>query len=566
MLLSAAVLLVKDYERNPSNRQSIEFAYWILLSYSLLTGDYDPLYDISIGLGFYPICNAIAEQSEGSCSLFSGYASSVIRRSFLNDGKIETIEQANRFKDFRANGSLDVALLAPTSFGKTEALLGVALSPDAGKRVCVVVPTKSLLNQMARELKKHNPMRKVLTHDEMYEDEDSFIAVLTQERALRLLESNTALCFDIVFIDEAHHLYESGERAVLLARLIRLARRRNKEVRLCYTSPVVAPPSHFAAISGFKSDEIRIRFNMKEPRYLLYRRDGSVYLFNRFFDDYLPVGTYGDPWDCVIKESDEKNLIYVNSPRKIQKAARELASRLPLLEGSDGLSELTAMLRRHVHEDYDEIECVRHGVVYLHGQMPDSIKDYLEHKFNTMKSIKYVVANTVVLEGVNLPIDSIFVMSASHLNKRNFINLIGRASRLNRVFGNQPRLPKLQPQIVCIDNDEYDRRGGNMKNLLATIRTSEMQEKVDNPLIKSREGAELSRDDEEAVEIEEYLEAEHDNEVESFKADLYRLGFGEIYRIDDALVHELYNRMKQGRREGCDIIDLLNSLFIEGGC
>lgn len=562
-LLSSAILLIKDFERDRTSLQGLEFAYWIILSYSLETKDYEPLYDFAVFFGLYPICDAIALIDDAG-SLLNGFTTELIRRSYRKRGHIETIEQFNGAKAFDETYESDVAYLAPTSFGKSELVLSRIAASDAKDKVCIVVPTKSLLNQTAKAVKENISGKRLITHDEMYCGEKKFVAVLTQERALRLLSANEGLSFDELYIDEAHHLYDSTGRAILLTRLIRLVRRRNESASLFYLSPVIAEVSHLSSLSNSEIAEIRVRFNMKEPRYRLFLRTGKLQAFNRFFGEYLDLCSYADIWKCITYESADKNLIFVNSPKKIQKVARELASMLPLIPIDSDLDGVIKMLSMHVHADYDEIECIKHGVLYLHGQMLDSVKDYLEHKYNTLDSLRYVVANTVVLEGVNLPIDAIFILSSKNLGKRNLVNLIGRASRLNRVFGESPNLLGLMPKVTFIDNDEYDRKGGNMKNALERLRSADFRDEVKNPIIKKCEGVVLDDKENVVVEIETYVEEEHNEELAVFKAELFRLGFHEVYNIGDEFAKVIFSRIKQGNVKGLDLVDLLYEVFISG--
>ena len=561
-VLAVSVLLIQDFEQNPDHIQSLEFSYWIILSYSLRTSDYAPLYDFAVSFGLYPICGVVAS-SDCRLSLFSDFANQEIQRSFSIDGRIETIEQFNRGRSFIEASSKNIAYLAPTSFGKTELVLKRVLARNAPDKVCIVVPTKSLLNQTTNAVRNNNPERRVISHDEMYDDDARFIAVLTQERAMRLLERNIDLAFDELYIDEAHHLFDSSDRDILLMRLIKMAKKRNGNMSLFFLSPVISDASHLSCISA-DTKEIRIRLNMKEPSYRLFTRDGTYSVFNRFFGEYLPLGRYANMWDCILQNASEKNLVYVNSPKKIQQVALSLASKLPPLPLDGELLKLVEMLSSHVHARYDEIECVKHGVLYLHGQMPDSIKDYLEHKYNAINSIRFVVANTVVLEGVNLPIDAIFILSSSHLNERNLVNLVGRASRLNRVFGATPNLNGLMPKVVFLDNDDYDRRGGNMKKRMVCLRSTVFTDKITNPLIKKAEGKSLNDSDKEIVEIEEYISVAHTEKHSVFKSELYRLGFSSVYLIDDELVEALLYRIESGNVKGLDLFDLLYSVFIDG--
>ena len=55
-------------------------------------------------------------------------------------------------------------------------------------------------------------------------NDENIIAVLTQERLLRLLQNNPNLKFDLLVVDEAHNLLdefsEENYRSVILARCV----------------------------------------------------------------------------------------------------------------------------------------------------------------------------------------------------------------------------------------------------------------------------------------------------------------------------------------------------------
>ena len=61
LLLSGAVLLLRYGFADSKRLRSLEFAYWIVLNYSLNTGDLKPLYDFSFELGLYPLSKSIVE-------------------------------------------------------------------------------------------------------------------------------------------------------------------------------------------------------------------------------------------------------------------------------------------------------------------------------------------------------------------------------------------------------------------------------------------------------------------------------------------------------------------------
>ena len=49
-LLASAIILTKEYELNKEYTGYLEFAYYIILTYSIKYNDYKPLYDFSINL------------------------------------------------------------------------------------------------------------------------------------------------------------------------------------------------------------------------------------------------------------------------------------------------------------------------------------------------------------------------------------------------------------------------------------------------------------------------------------------------------------------------------------
>lgn len=72
-LLSAAIALLRYGLKDKNRTRSLEFAYWIILNYSLSTGDYRPLYDLSFELGLYPVAKSIVDIDEGHFNTLSDF-------------------------------------------------------------------------------------------------------------------------------------------------------------------------------------------------------------------------------------------------------------------------------------------------------------------------------------------------------------------------------------------------------------------------------------------------------------------------------------------------------------
>ena len=69
LLLSAAIALLRYGLEDKNRTRSLEFAYWIILNYSLSTGNLKPLYDLSFELGLYPWPNQLLILMKGALIL-----------------------------------------------------------------------------------------------------------------------------------------------------------------------------------------------------------------------------------------------------------------------------------------------------------------------------------------------------------------------------------------------------------------------------------------------------------------------------------------------------------------
>lgn len=564
-LLSAAIALLRYGLKAKNRTRSLEFAYWIILNYSLSTGDYRPLYDLSFELGLYPVAKSIVDIDEGRFNTLSDFiALDEIEKNFTK-GVTLTLEQKLSDSSFSSYSGEGFAYIAPTSFGKTERLVDAVLDDKSGCRPCVIVPTKSLLAQTRDDVFKRHPRTKVITHDEMYQCEKSFIAILTQERAIRLLEANPTLSFSSVFLDEAHNAFEVDDRALLISRLIRESKFRNPSTRFYYFSPVIDDINLLSAISGFKVEGCKVNKSMKEPRYYLLDNGGALRAYNRFFNSFCQVSSFNDTWDCLKNKATAKNLVFLSSPKKVREAALDLASSLPDDPVAPELARVISALTEHVSPLYDEILCLRHGVVYLHGQMPDGIKNYLLNRAAKLDSIRFIFANEVIMEGINLPFDSVFILELRTKRRSALINLIGRASRLNYVFGDRPHLKRLSPQIIFAES-KWTRSKPTMTNAIAELHSVGFKDRGDNLRIKKSKGESLSDKENKRLDFEDSLIQSSNRPNDDLEILLDRSGLRSMYENwDDAKV-EIVKRLNTFEAyPEISVLELICRYFIDDG-
>lgn len=311
-LLTVAIILLRKYERDRRLTSFVELGYSIILKYSLFFGDYAPLYDFSVNIGYYPIAQAITEFKQLQ---FSDIAASVIptliNEGFKHDNLIETFSQKHTRDEILNSKSKDICYVAPTSFGKSSIILDhIATKWSVYKRFAIIVPTKSLLMQTYRAVRDRNFDAKIIIHDEMYNHEERFIAVLTQERALRLLDKHD-IFFDCLYIDEAHRLFERDSRSILLSRLIKLNRKRWPNSEIVYLSPLITNVDNLKMDTSQEIFEQRIAFNIKEPEYFEYCTSGVVQKYNRFIDEFFPVDIYINMFAYITLNATKDILLFV---------------------------------------------------------------------------------------------------------------------------------------------------------------------------------------------------------------------------------------------------------------
>jgi hypothetical protein len=479
-ILKLAIIFYEwfNYEQN---NYYFEFSYFLILNYSINCNDYVPLYDFSLSAGFYPISKLIQERSLVNNNIFDAFYNIGVNR-YANKDRIETNEQHNIIRNLLNSESKNRSLVAPTSYGKSEFILDDIEKLNLPK-VGIIVPKKALIWETYRRVKSiaKKMKYKVMMHDTEYTGFDRFIAIFTQERALRLLQENNVY-FDILYIDEAHNLFEANERNILLSRLIRLNTKFNNNQKTVYLSPLINDSTNLLFDKNQAISEQKISFNVKEPRLIYFTRNEQEYIYNRFIDEMIYSKDCNISWRDYIQENTvNKSLLFAYKPKAVQDIALEFSSNIPFVHSNE-IDTICEILVKYIDKDYYLVELLKKGIIFVHGKVPDSIRDYLLSKFKTGKDIKYLVSNTSVLEGVNFPIDSIFIMNTYSLNKNDLLNLIGRVNRLNDIFLRDKDITKLVCPVYFIESSQFE-GNSSIKNKIKQLRSTEIVDDVQNPIL-----------------------------------------------------------------------------------
>ncbi|WP_019556071.1 DEAD/DEAH box helicase [Thiomicrorhabdus arctica] len=569
-ILSCAIIFLRQYQNNKNYTSYAELAYYIILKYSFRYEDFEPLYEMATNFGFYPISKYILEKNLLKNKNIDDVIINLNLDNFKHNSYIETYEQKIQRKKILISNANEQSYIAPTSYGKSSIILEYLISNQAIKRIGIIVPTKSLLAQTYKLLKGAGLNKRIIIHDEMYENDDSFVAVFTQERALRLINKND-IFFDLLFIDEAHNLYDKTPRSILLSRLINKNRALNTNQKVIYLSPLIMDSNNLKQSNQQDIQEQRINFNIKEPDIYEYRLNDEVFKYNRFVNEFYFVTKYKNQIEYINEHAQKKNFFYIRSPKKIEEFAKTLSYKVDV--NNEKLNELSKILEDNIHKDFYCVDFVKKGFLYIHGKVPELIKEYLEYKFKELSELKYIIANTVILEGINLPIDTIFILNTHSLYAKELTNLIGRANRLNEVFKNKNTLNKLVPKIHFINSNKYNRKKSNMSNKIMLLRSRVFKDKIRNPTLEAFDFDRLKPIEKlkslVVKEEEDFIINEAKNEFDQIKKYLIEVGIYNLYANGALIVEHLIStidsiKTDKGGWDKQGMIDKIFLLFIKG--
>ncbi|KFF21044.1 DEAD/DEAH box helicase [Chryseobacterium sp. JM1] len=512
-ILKCALLFFQLYDSDKRYSSFFKIGYYIILKYCLSYNTYQPLYDISIQLGFYPIIGTLLKLEKEASSLKNKnvlldiFTYTFFKKDYeLQRGYIESFEQNNSRKKIINHDKNEIAYIAPTSYGKSS-IIKEYIKINKPKKVAVIVPTKSLLVQTYLDLKELSKDYKLVLHDEMYNGEENFIGILTQERATRILNKNAKHCFDILFIDEAHNILRRDVRSYILARVVQLNYKRNNNHKIIYLSPLIESSNNLKIIKTSK-DEISVRkINHDFKSFELFHfTERQSFFFDRFSGERYLIDTKLIYIEYIKKNLLRKNFFYQNKPPLIEQFAEYLYRNLDFLRNEDyEIMKISEVLKKEVHKDFKLIKFLQKGIIYLHGKIPNIIKEYIESKYKEIDSIKYLIANKVVLEGINMPIETIFItnnrVGRKNINYNDLINLIGRANRLNFIFKNG-NIDKLISKIHFLDHDKFQGKN-SMKSTLEILNKEKVRDTIENPLSQNYDIENLQFSGENKVEKKE---------------------------------------------------------------
>lgn len=296
-LLSIAILFL-----NFNNEYIKKLGYHILVKYSISTDDYELLDDLSRELINTPILKVIQDNNLVNNGILKKSLNTMLIESSTNkeNENCYTYDQIKMINNFLSDDS-NYMLVAPTSFGKSDLIFRYVLNNYEKKNICIIVPTKALINQTRIQLynlfKKIKNKPKIITHQDIVPSTDRRnIYIMTQERLYSVLfENEHNIVFDVLMVDEAHNLFENDERSKLLSKIIIYSKNKNNDFKVKYFSPIIKEES---SLIHKYINENNIKGNIVQPLikseniYLVDFQKNISEIYDRYFDEFILTDKY----------------------------------------------------------------------------------------------------------------------------------------------------------------------------------------------------------------------------------------------------------------------------------
>lgn len=501
--------------------------YSIIVRYSNKFLDYKPLYDVAINSGFIPIAKFIESKylNLGEPDKFFNLFLTAIKENYRQQNVYLSYGQ-KVLSTFAAENKDNFVLVAPTSYGKSEILISKVVA-NKGLKTCIIVPTKALLAQTKKRLLNNNEVRlhfkRIITHPEMYKPgEKEFVAVLTQERLLRLIQKYPDFSIDYFLLDEAHNLMKKDNRAILLGQVILILRKRNANIKFNFFTPFISdadslqiPHSDYTLTKKSTSEQLKIeRFYLWESK-----TNRKLRQYDQFLNTFQDINTtiYKNEIAVIKERKAAKNIVYLNKQKHIEEFALKLVQSFSK-DQTDIVSKAVNDISDFLHKDYNLLTCIKNGIVYHHGGMPEIVRLFVESTFSKNRSLQFIVTSSTLLEGVNIPAEKLFILTTriglNTFSNSQFKNLIGRVCRFSEVFDPENgTLRMLEPEIYIL-NGEYAASNANGENFLKTkaVANVKLKDNVENILLQDIDKM-SNEEKKEAAKALEFLENIEPNTV-----------------------------------------------------
>ena len=344
----------------------------------------------------------------------------------------------------------------PTSFGKSFILNSfishIINSNNNGINMAYIVPTRALVSQNIKVLKEiiKDKCNYILLESPdipacFLNKNKNFIFVFTPERLVEYLSNENNPTLGYIFVDEAQKMLSIDSRSAIYYHALSMAER--KSCKLFFSSPNINNANVFLSIFDKSEDEcLHITESpVCQNRCFIDIENKKLQYFSNVTEpkelDYNLPDNIEDIISQISNEgtSVNKSIIYCNTIEDTINFALSFSKKCKSKD-NEKINNAIEVIKEHIHEDYFLIDCIKNGVAFHFGKLPQRIRNLIENMY-IEGDIDYLFCTSTLLEGVNLPAQNIYILSSKIGNTRltsvDFWNLAGRAGRLAKdLYGN----------------------------------------------------------------------------------------------------------------------------------
>ena len=407
---------------------------------------------------------------------------SSIKKSFQRttiDGLFFTDKQYELYQSLITSNTLSFA--GPTSMGKSFVIneyIKHIVFGNAKKNIVLIVPTRALISQSTLKLK--NELRdeidgnqyKIVTTSYMLrggiDHSKGYVFVLTPERLVSLISTCPDIIIDYIFVDEAQKLtIKNDTRSLVTYSAIEQTLNLNPNAKLFFSSPNLSNPEVFNDL--FNRDHAKVYRSIEgataQNLYFidLLNNKFSYVDKNKLIDIDNVNQTYTSVNDLIFQINKGKSkIIYTGGIDNTLSRTRDFLRYIKKLQSNKKPQnfDLASQVREFVHTGYELAEAIEYGVAFHFGNLPQAIRDLIEYNFK-IGNIDYLFCTSTLLEGVNLPARSVFILTSKkgtrYFAPVDFCNLAGRAGRL---------AIELAGDIFCVKDESGTWNDKAVKNLI----------------------------------------------------------------------------------------------------
>ncbi len=366
----------------------------------------------------------------------------------------------------------NIVFSAPTSFGKSSVVIDTInelICCDKIKKVLFILPTKALINEYRRKIKKSIENITIIENPHVTTDFSKVIYLYTPERFLVFYENNKNVKIDYVVNDEAQILVNINKkkcvgRSILLAKILSIIS--ENKTPIIFLLPYVSKPFDtfiFKYININKEDIIQISDDMLpfvSNNYYMLDVDENGDLFKYDFSKdaglefankkYIATSNHGfnkdnlEDWAYIIIDNldkiislEKKFIIFCTNKNKIKLIAQRLIKNgtCKIENISYRMQALINYIETNIGSEFELITFFKSGIAVHFSEIDSYIRRQVEIIFNEENDIKGMICTSTLLQGVNLNAQNLIMIYGNKFSAIgnvdiDYRNLIGRSARL----------------------------------------------------------------------------------------------------------------------------------------